>query len=86
MLTGAITVQPTHTAVHEATKLIPASQLVSYMHAYNIMCHSPILPYWLFYSRDDIFMNFTKKVAFGENIIMNSCASVALLHLKQSAS
>ena len=38
------------------------------------------------FSRDDIFTNFTKKVAFRENIIVNSCASVALLHLKQSAS
>ena len=41
------------------------------------------IPYWLFYSRDNIFMNFTKKEAFRENIIVNSCAIVALLHLKQ---
>ena len=46
----------------------------------------PDIPYWLFYSRDDIFTNFMKKVAFRENIIVNSCVSVALLHLKQSAS
>ena len=31
------------------------------------------------YSWDDIFTNFTKKVAFRENIIMNSYARVALL-------
>ena len=32
------------------------------------------------------FHEFHEKVAFRENIIVNSCASVALLHLKQSAS
>ena len=32
------------------------------------------------------FHEFHKKVAFRENITVNSCASVALLHLKQSAS
>ena len=36
--------------------------------------------------RDDIFTNFTKIVAFCENVIVNSCPSIALLHLKQSAS
>ena len=28
---------------------------------------------------DDIFTNFMKKVAFRENIIINSCVSIALL-------
>ena len=31
-----------------------------------------MIPYWLFYSRDDIFTNFTKKVAFRENIIVRA--------------
>ena len=38
------------------------------------------------FAQDNIFMNFTKAVALHENIIMNSCASFVLLHLKQSAS
>ena len=33
------------------------------------------------FSQDDIFMNFTKTVAFHENIIVNSCASIATLEL-----
>ena len=32
------------------------------------------------------FLKFHEKVAFHENIIVNSCASIALLHLKQLAS
>ena len=33
-----------------------------------------------------IFSRISQKVAFREHVIVNSCASVTLLHLKQSAS